>query len=585
MNLETRDDSTLKKEEQRLVDAAKLGDLGAISTIYQKYQPSIHRFLSHKLGDRDLAQDKTTDVFIRAIVNIGRYEHKKDSISPWLFKIARNIATDHFRRQNGEISLNEDFHRSPDNEIDEDDLFWLNQIRGNMRNLEADQQEVLNYKFFGDLTNPEVARIMGRSEGAVKSLQHRALAALSREVDPKPKSKGVHMETAPDLPEEILYSFNIALNRFPAHSLHEQLRFGNEDMDKNIYRWDLWKSQIVPFIDSQLLPIEKKALYMLIYQQANIDEIKLKLDRNYNINKVFSSARKKIIDHLNQKNGLEFEELYQLFRYTDALYAISRILPSERRNLGPNQTKNTSLRLRSYLYPVLRLDQADLTRLFGENGSSQIIDSSLVMMVKGGVDLPIIKDSWIIVHRHRVEVSALTQKGEIRQFNLPVIINAGEGHEILEGNTFLGDFNQRAQNVHTIDPCLIRIIHPEAIFPADKAQVIARRRQILDWYSELPLVNRTRQYKIIYDQDFTDQIKRLISNTNLNGDLPTDLVTLKRAYSCLTLDQKKILKLSLVEGLSDQEIGQMLARRNDNIRDIKTRAYRKIDQYMREVLG
>jgi RNA polymerase sigma-70 factor (ECF subfamily) len=171
---------------RRLVDLAKRGDRGALEQLYLIHFDRIYSYLQLSVGNRHDAEDLTNQTFIKMLESIDRFVWRQAPFSAWLFRIAHNLAMDHFRagrRWQSEEEPPED----PDSlEPSAEDEAFASIGRESMlemiESLSADQQQVLTLKFVFSFSNGEVATILGKTEGAIKSLQHRALASLQRQL-------------------------------------------------------------------------------------------------------------------------------------------------------------------------------------------------------------------------------------------------------------------------------------------------------------------------------------------------------------------------------------------------------------------
>jgi RNA polymerase sigma-70 factor (ECF subfamily) len=135
------------------------------------------------VGDAELAEDLTADVFLKMIEDLPRYEERGLPFGAWLFRIARARLIDHWRRQGRRplVAL-EDTETGPQlsQDIPEDEIAVSEMIQRALRVLTEEQREVVVLRFLVGMSLEEVARAMGKSVGAVKALQHRALSALAR---------------------------------------------------------------------------------------------------------------------------------------------------------------------------------------------------------------------------------------------------------------------------------------------------------------------------------------------------------------------------------------------------------------------
>jgi RNA polymerase sigma-70 factor, ECF subfamily len=180
------DDATTAAEVRRLVERAQKGDREALEELYLIHFDRIYSYLQMTVGNRHDAEDLTNQTFVKMLERIGSFQWRKVPISAWLFRIAHNLAMDHFRAHrrwqpeeeppepadSAELSAEEEAMQSIGRQS------MLEMIEG----LSPDQQQVLTLKFVFNFPNGDVATILGKTEGAVKSLQHRALASLQREL-------------------------------------------------------------------------------------------------------------------------------------------------------------------------------------------------------------------------------------------------------------------------------------------------------------------------------------------------------------------------------------------------------------------
>jgi RNA polymerase sigma-70 factor (ECF subfamily) len=171
---------------RRLVERAQNGDRQALEELYLMHFDRIYSYLQMTVGNRHDAEDLTNQTFVKMLERIESFEWRTAPISAWLFRIAHNLAMDHFRahrrwqpeeeppepEDSAELSAEEEALHSIGRQS------MLEMIEG----LSPDQQQVLTLKFVFNFPNAEVATILDKTEGAVKSLQHRALASLQREL-------------------------------------------------------------------------------------------------------------------------------------------------------------------------------------------------------------------------------------------------------------------------------------------------------------------------------------------------------------------------------------------------------------------
>jgi len=172
--------------ESQLVERAK-SDPEAFGEIYERYVDRIYNYIYFRVGDQHEAEDLTARTFYRALDHIDRYVDRGVPFSAWLYRIAHNLVAnwhrDRSRRQlislDGLLRLAAP-EQSPERAIEEQ--AERESLRAAIRRLPADRQQLLILKFGERLSNAEIGQIMGRTEGAIKSLYHRTLAALREDL-------------------------------------------------------------------------------------------------------------------------------------------------------------------------------------------------------------------------------------------------------------------------------------------------------------------------------------------------------------------------------------------------------------------
>jgi RNA polymerase sigma-70 factor, ECF subfamily len=180
------DEATSTADVRRLVERAQKGDRQALEELYLMYFDRIYSYLQMSVGNRHDAEDLTNQTFVKMLESIERFQWRKVPVSAWLFRIAHNLAMDHFRANRRWQPEEEppEPHGSEVRSAEEEALHsigrqsMLEMIEG----LSTDQQQVLTLKLVFNFPNADVATILGKTEGAIKSLQHRALASLQREL-------------------------------------------------------------------------------------------------------------------------------------------------------------------------------------------------------------------------------------------------------------------------------------------------------------------------------------------------------------------------------------------------------------------
>jgi len=171
------------QDEEILVRQAVKGDQKAFAQLYEQYFERIFRYLAVRIGDKAEAEDMTQQVFLKVIQSISSFKWKGVPFSAWLFRIAHNQLVDYFRKKKKQPAtlFDESLVSSDSNpQLMAEHSVDVEQLRLATKQLTEAQREVISLRFAGELSVAEVARIMGKSQGAVKSLQHSAIAALRR---------------------------------------------------------------------------------------------------------------------------------------------------------------------------------------------------------------------------------------------------------------------------------------------------------------------------------------------------------------------------------------------------------------------
>lgn len=161
-----------------VVEAARYGDAGALAAICEKLYPRVYRYLSYKVDDPRDAEDLAGDVFVRMLEAI---REQKGNLEAWLFRIARNVLTDHYRKRavrSDTVDLPEEIGGGDDTSAAAERKLDGDRLKKGLRALTDEQKEVVILRVIMGYEHDEVAEIMDRSTGAIRALQFRALSAL-----------------------------------------------------------------------------------------------------------------------------------------------------------------------------------------------------------------------------------------------------------------------------------------------------------------------------------------------------------------------------------------------------------------------
>ena len=170
-----------------LVELARTGDAEAFGQLYDIYVTTVYRFLYYRVGSRQLAEDLTSDTFVRAMKAVGRFNWQGKDFGAWLTTIARNLIADHYKSARVRMELTSDVvpERGPAAESSEDEaLVHLGDhaLHHAISELSPEQRDCIVMRFLSGMTIAQTAAALDRSEGAVKQLQLRALRNLAKNV-------------------------------------------------------------------------------------------------------------------------------------------------------------------------------------------------------------------------------------------------------------------------------------------------------------------------------------------------------------------------------------------------------------------
>ena len=174
-------------DEESLVKRAQANDQQAFTQLYEAYFDKIYRYIVVRIGDRTEAEDMTQQVFLKALQSISSFKWKGAPFSAWLYRIAHNQVVDHLRKKSKrpvmplDESLNVSNGKKESNpETMTEHSFNIEQLLAAASKLTEAQRQVISLRFTSELPTAQVAKIMGKSEGAIKALQHSAIQAMRR---------------------------------------------------------------------------------------------------------------------------------------------------------------------------------------------------------------------------------------------------------------------------------------------------------------------------------------------------------------------------------------------------------------------
>ena len=167
--------------ERDIVQAAQRLDPSALGSLYEVYYPEVCSYAYFQLGDVQLAEDIASDVMLKLLESVKSFRYRGVPFRAWVFRIARNRIIDvhRRRRRRREVSLYEGIAADQENPAAAmDRSLDRSQLQVALLRLKEEQRQVIILRFIQGFDNASAAKVLGRSQGAVKSLQHRALVSL-----------------------------------------------------------------------------------------------------------------------------------------------------------------------------------------------------------------------------------------------------------------------------------------------------------------------------------------------------------------------------------------------------------------------
>jgi len=183
------DPSDAAAEVWALVERAQAGESAAFGLIYDRYVDTVFRFVYFRVGNRQLAEDLTSDTFLRALKRIGSFTWQGRDLGAWLVTIARNLVADHFKSgryrlevTTGDVLDADREDRGPEGSPEAAVVDHITNVAllTAVKQLNPEQQECIVLRFLQGFSVAETAQTMGKNEGAIKALQYRAVRALAR---------------------------------------------------------------------------------------------------------------------------------------------------------------------------------------------------------------------------------------------------------------------------------------------------------------------------------------------------------------------------------------------------------------------
>lgn len=185
MNDKAHSNEIPRDQLEQILKQATAGSDQALTTLYNHYFERVYRFIFYRVSHKETAEDLTEDVFVKLFSKLKSLEQSA-AFEGWLFQIARNRVIDYYRSKKQTVAL-EDVENTLEYETNIVDIVNLQTEQlvfiKILKELTPEQQQVIKLKFLEDLDNDIIAKMLGKTEGAVRVIQHRAIAKLKELID------------------------------------------------------------------------------------------------------------------------------------------------------------------------------------------------------------------------------------------------------------------------------------------------------------------------------------------------------------------------------------------------------------------
>jgi RNA polymerase sigma-70 factor (ECF subfamily) len=176
------------KDELTLLAGVRRLDPQALAETHDKYYPAIFKYIAYKVGNQETAEDLTSEVFVRLLDAVRDRHAPQNTLRGWLYSVASHIVADYHRKQyrTQEVALMDTIESSVSGPAEQTSKKQtLETLSEALKELTEEQQEVIALRYGYEMPIKDVAEMIGKSEGAVKQLQARAIAALARRMTPE----------------------------------------------------------------------------------------------------------------------------------------------------------------------------------------------------------------------------------------------------------------------------------------------------------------------------------------------------------------------------------------------------------------
>jgi RNA polymerase sigma-70 factor (ECF subfamily) len=171
-------------EDKDIIARCQIGKLEDFALLYDKYAKKIYSFIYFKTQHKETAEDLVTQVFIKALENINKFEISKGTFQAWIYKIARNKVIDHYRTAKHDTDIEDIWDLEDDSDVqrDIDTKQKLIKVDEYLKKLKSDQREIISMRVWQEMSYQEIAAALGKSEASCKMAFSRAINKLREEM-------------------------------------------------------------------------------------------------------------------------------------------------------------------------------------------------------------------------------------------------------------------------------------------------------------------------------------------------------------------------------------------------------------------
>jgi len=174
----------MEQTDAQLVLSCQRGALDDFALLYDRYIKDIYRFVYFKTHHKETAEDLTSQSFIKALEHISSFNGEMGSFKSWLYRIARNTVIDHYRARKATVDIEDAWDVASDDDVERDAIAreQLGKVKQYLKDLDAEQRDIVVMRLWEDMPYKEIAMVLGKSEASCKMSFSRTMAKVRKEV-------------------------------------------------------------------------------------------------------------------------------------------------------------------------------------------------------------------------------------------------------------------------------------------------------------------------------------------------------------------------------------------------------------------